>query len=344
MHYPELPVPSFFDPQKVGQIWRVPYQTRAAEAADWAREHRLLPASQDQHRIWLLMIDVQITFCVPGGELYVAGRNGNAAVEDSVRLCEFIYRNLGSLTHLSVTMDTHQAMQIFHPIFFVDKAGNHPAPYMDLHAEALKSGKWHFNPALAPDFDITPEYGQQMMIHYAETLEAHGKFALTIWPYHAMLGGIGHALVPALEEAIFFHSMARLSQPKFDIKGDQPFTENYSAIGPEVQQGPQGEILGARNPEFIQQLQSVDALIVSGQAKSHCLAWTVADLLADIRTTDPSLARKVYLLEDTTSAIVVPGVVDHTQAADKTFQHFAEAGMHRVKSTTPLSAWPDFPQ
>jgi hypothetical protein len=78
MHYSELPVPSFFDPQSVGQIWRVPYLTRAAEAADWARAHRLQPASQDQHRIWLLMIDVQITFCVPDGELYVAGRNGNA--------------------------------------------------------------------------------------------------------------------------------------------------------------------------------------------------------------------------------------------------------------------------
>ena len=93
------------------------------------------------------------------------------------------------------------------------------------------------------------------MIHYAESLEKKGKYALTIWPYHAMLGGIGHALVPAVEEAIFFHSIARLAQPDFEVKGDRPFTENYSVIGPEVLTGPMGETLGKRNMKFIQQLQ-----------------------------------------------------------------------------------------
>ena len=32
-----------------------------------------------------------------------------------------------------------------------------------------------------------------------------GKYELTVWPFHALLGGIGHALVSAVEEAIFFH-------------------------------------------------------------------------------------------------------------------------------------------
>ena len=33
-------------------------------------------------------------------------------------------------------------------------------------------------------------------------------------------------------------------QPDFEIKGDKPFTENYSVIGPEVLTGPMGETLG----------------------------------------------------------------------------------------------------
>ena len=33
-----------------------------------------------------------------------------------------------------------------------------------------------------------------------------------------MLGGIGHALVSAVEEAIFFHNIARHSQTEFKIK------------------------------------------------------------------------------------------------------------------------------
>jgi nicotinamidase-related amidase len=229
-------------------------------------------------------------------------------------------------------MDTHKAQQVFHAVFFVDKDGNHPAPYTNIQASELKSGKWKFNPALAPNFSITPEYGQEMMVFYAEKLEKRGKYALTIWPYHAMLGGIGHALVSSVEEAIFFHSMARLTQPAFEVKGDRPFTEHYSVIGPEVTRGPKGEVLGEHNPKFIDRLKEVDALIIAGQAKSHCVAWTISDLLYDIQKADASLAKKVYLLEDCTSPVVVPGA-DFTDAADDAFAKFEKAGMHLVKST-----------
>jgi nicotinamidase-related amidase len=328
-----LPIPDFFDAQKVGTVWRIPYETRAVQARDWTRQHRLQPATADSTKTWLMLIDVQNTFCIPEFELYVGGRSGRGAVEDNVRLCEFIYRNLADITQITATMDTHMTMQVFHAIFFVDKDGNHPAPYTDLHASELRDGKWTFNPALASPFGIAAEYGQQMMIHYAEELEKKGKYALTIWPYHAMLGGIGHALVSSVEEAVFFHSIARISQPALEIKGDKPFTENYSVIGPEVLTGPMGETLGSHNQKFIEQLQQVDRLIIAGQAKSHCVAWTVSDLLEDIALLDLELARKVYLLEDCSSPVVVPGVVDHTDAADAAYERFAKAGMNIVKST-----------
>ncbi|MBN8657902.1 MAG: isochorismatase [Anaerolineae bacterium] len=332
----QLPIPDFFDAAHVGEIWKVDYAARADQARAFALQHDLKPAATSSERISLMLIDVQNTFCMPGFELFVGGRSGNGAVEDNVRLCEFIYRNLGKLTHIIATMDTHTSQQIFHPIFFVDAQGNHPAPYTDIHVDEVQSGKWKFNPALAHQFGIAPEYGQQMVLHYAETLKKKGKYALTIWPYHAMLGGIGHALVPAVEEAIFFHSHARIDQPHFAIKGDKPFTENYSVVGPEVLTGPMEEVLGVRDSQFIQHLQDVDKLYIAGQAKSHCVAWTVQDLLDDILATDPDLAKKVYLLDDCSSAVVVPGVVDHTEAANEAYVRFAKAGMHIVKSTDEI--------
>ena len=328
-----MPIPDFSDPAKVGTVWRIPYEERARQARDWASQHGLQPASADSTKTWLMLIDVQNTFCIPEFELYVGGRSGRGAVEDNARLCEFIYRNLGTITQITATMDTHLAMQVFHAIFFVDQDGNHPAPYTDIHASELQDGRWTFNPALASQFDIAPEYGQQMVIHYAQELQETGKYALTIWPYHAMLGGIGHALVSSVEEALFFHTVARLSQVDIVTKGDTPFTENYSVIGPEVLTGPMGEQLGKRDQRFIQQLQECDRLIVAGQAKSHCVAWTVSDLLDDIMLADPQLAKKVYLLEDCTSPVVVPGVVDHTDAADAAYEWFAKAGMNIVKPT-----------
>jgi nicotinamidase-related amidase len=326
-----LPIPSFFDSNRVGEIWKVDYAARASQASDWAKQHNLEPASTSSSRISLLLVDVQNTFCVPGFELFVSGRSGRGAVDDNIRLCEFIYQNLGNITNITATMDTHLSQQIFHPIFFVDKDGNHPTPYTIIQVEQLQREEWKFNPALAPRYDITPKYGQKMMVHYAETLRNRGKYALTIWPYHAMLGGIGHALVPAVEEAVFFHSIARLSQPKFEVKGEHPFTEHYSVIKPDVTKGPKGETLGKYNDSFIRELKEVDALVIAGQAKSHCVAWTISDLLDDIRAAGPDLAKKVYLLEDCTSPVVVPGA-DFTDQANEAFEIFESAGMHLIKS------------
>ena len=83
-----------------------------------------------------------------------------------------------------------------------------------------------------------------------------------------------------------------------------------------------------------------DAVIIAGQAKSHCVAWTIDDLLEDIFVRDERLAEKVYLLEDCTSPVVVPGAMDYTDEANIAFQRFADAGMHVVRSTDPIERWP----
>jgi len=336
----ELPIPEHFDPGKVGQVWRVPYPERALEARNWARQHKISPAAADKLRIALLIIDAQNTFCIPDFELFVGGRSGNGAVEDNTRLCEFIYRNLGRISKIIATLDTHLAVQIFHPIFLIDEQGEHPAPLTLVSYEDVVNGRWRFNPDVADSLGIEPERGQAHLLHYTRTLENRSKYKLTIWPYHAMLGGIGHALVSSVEEAVFFHSIARGVQADFEVKGSNPMTEHYSAIGPEVLRGEAGEKLDRLNTKFIDLLPDYDALVIAGQAKSHCVAWTVEDLLEQVHARDETLAKKVYLLEDCTSPVVVPGVLDYSDEADEAFRRFAQAGMHLVKSTLPIAEWP----
>jgi nicotinamidase-related amidase len=335
----QLPLPPHFDPQRVGEIWKVDYQQRAADAVTWAKVYQIKPAWQDHDKLALVLIDEQNTFCLPGFELFVGGRSGTGAVDDSRRLCEFIYRNLHRINKIIATLDTHTAMQIFHPIFLVNESGEHPAPHTLISYEDIQSGRWKFNPEIAPSLRIDPQYGQQHLLHYAHELKKHGKYDLTIWPYHAMLGSIGHALVPAIEEAIFFHTIARSAQAQFEIKGDNPLTEHYSAVGPEVVDGPHGEIVAKETDSFLQILKDYDAVVIAGQAKSHCVAWTIDDLLGDIMSIDKKLARKVYLLEDCTSPVVVPGVVDYTELADQAFEKFARAGMHLIRSTDTVASW-----
>ena len=331
----QLPIPACYDRDRVGTVWRVPYQQRATEAEAWATQQGIRPASEDQVRVCLLAIDVQNTFCIPEFELFVGGRSGRGAIEDNQRLCEFIYRNLGLITEIAPTMDTHMAMQIFHPIFWVNEAGEHPVPTATMiRLEDVQNGVWKVNPKVA--YSLTNgnyETLQSHALHYTQKLTENGKYPLTVWAYHSMLGGIGHALVSAVEEAIFFHCIARGSQTNFQIKGDNPLTENYSVLRPEVMDGVDGSAIAQKNSPLIQKLLDFDAVVIAGQAKSHCVAWTIDDLLTEILAEDPSLAKKVYLLEDCTSPVVVPGVIDFTEQADEAFQRFAEAGMNLIQST-----------
>ena len=204
----------------MAEVWRVQYEERAREAEAWAQEHDIRPAAEDTFRICLVAVDVQNTFCIPGFELFVGGRSGTGAVDDNRRLCEFVYRNLGTITQIVPTLDTHQAMQVFHAVWLVDADGRHPNPYTLVSADDVESGRWRVDDVVARSVGLDPEYAQRHLLHYTRELEASGKYNLTIWPYHAMLGGIGHALVSAVEEAIFFHSVARRSQPDFQLKGD----------------------------------------------------------------------------------------------------------------------------
>jgi len=335
-----LPIPSHFNPDKAGEVWKVPYQERAGEAEKWAKQNNIKHAASDQFRICLLPVDVQNTFCIPGFELYVGGRSGTGAVDDNRRLSEFIYRNLGIITEICPTMDTHQAMQIFHSIFLVNDKGEHPTPFTLISEEDIKKGILKFNPAVSYSLGKTPDFGRRYVLHYTQALKEGGRYNLTIWPYHAMLGGIGYALVSSIEEAIFFHGIARYSQARFQIKGNNPLTENYSVLGPEVLQDPERRQIAQRNRGLIQKLLQFDAVIIAGEAKSHCVAWTIDDLLKDILIRDKKLAERVYLLEDCTSPVVVPGVIDYTDQADAAFLRFAEAGMHIVRSTDPIESWP----
>ncbi len=340
---PQIPIPPHFINSRVGEVWRIPYQERVNQAREWKKQYDISPATEDAVKTCLLLVDVQNTFCIPEFELFVAGRSGNGAVEDNIRLCEFIYRNLNNLTKIVCTLDTHTAMQIFHEIFWVDEKGIHPIPLQTLITLGdIKSGKWRVNSAMEENIKGQNEGYQwlrEYAEHYVKTLTSDGKYPLTIWPYHAMLGGIGHSVVSSVDEACFFHAIAKNSQTRYEIKGLNPLTENYSVLRPEVLDDRDGKPIAHKNTEILNMFLEYDRLIIAGQAKSHCVVWTISDLLSEIQEIDGILTDKIYLVEDLTSPVVVPGVVDYTDSANKAFSEFQEAGMHVVKSTEPIESW-----
>ncbi len=339
-----LPVPGFYSPANARNSgYRVENVVQLQEAASaWRKEHQLKPVGSDHLKVHLLVIDAQRDFGFPDGALYVGGRSGTGAMDDHDRLAQFIYRYLGIISQITCTMDTHLPFQVFHPMAHLTQDNNHPAPATTISADEYRQGKYRPNPAMAVQIGADPVWLQKQFIYYCEQLEKAGKYQLTIWPYHCLLGSPGHCLAGAIEKARLFHSFSRGAANIPEIKGGNPLTEHYSIFKPEVMTCWDGRpIPGAqKNTSLIETLLKSDVVIITGQAKSHCLAWTINDLLADIQAADPELAKKVYLLEDCTSSVVIPGIVDFTGQADQAFQRFSDAGMNLVRSTEPIETWP----
>jgi nicotinamidase-related amidase len=319
-----LPAPMFYDPSKVPTVHVERASLVAELAEEYRKKHEIAPAAQDKMRIAAFGIDAQIGFCTPGASLFVPG-----AVEDTQRTLAWLYGNLDKLTQLAFSLDTHRVFQIFHPAWWIDDRGKHPAPFTPITTSDVKDGKW--KPVMHP----------AECLEYVKKLDASGKYTLTIWPYHTLLGGVSHALVPALMEAATFHALVRHAQTHFETKGTHAMTENYSVLSPEVRELG-GQSVGTFNAAFFKLLMDFDRVYVFGQAKSHCVLSTLRDMQEHIAKVDPKLMKKIYVLEDATSPVPAPALdplpaaLDFPKIADAAFDELRAAGMNLVKTTDPI--------
>jgi len=309
MHYPD-----FYDPDRIGTLFYPDAMTIAAAAEAAA----LAPSSQDNVKALLLIIDMQVDFCHANGALVVPG-----AVDDVRRTIEFIYRNAEHISHITCSLDSHYPFQIFHPSWWVDKQGNHPVPFSIISAEAVERGTWR--PMFRPEWSTL----------YVKKLQAEAKKQLTIWPYHAPIGTVGNALDPELWSAVFWHSIARRSQPTWWTKGSIPQTEHYSILRPEIEIPLESQ--GTLSKDFIQSLREYDVLFIAGEAESHCVLETAEDLV-DIFRDRPDQLEKIVMLKDCTSPVVHPDIDFHAIALER-FAEYAKLGLRFVNSTESWPLW-----
>ena len=342
--------PKFFDPANAGK-WSYDPNLRALaeEAPSYRKGSGIKMAATDKKRVALLLIDMQRDFCFPEGTLYVGGRSGTGAVDDSRRIAEFIYREMGSISSVIPTMDTHEPFQIFTPSFWLDQNGNALLPHdiIDGNMQVIRGGqpsglRASVNPAITRDVVGANNFTwlEKQVEFYAAELARSGKYPLYVWPEHCVLGGMGHTLVGIVQEARMFHSYIRNTQNSVQVKGGNPLTENYSIFGPEVtSRWDKSGTIAQKNAAFLNLLLNYDAVIIAGQASSHCVKSSIDDLLGEIQAKDPALAQKVAVLRDCTSAVVVPGLIDFTDDAEKAFDRYAAAGMKIVSSMDPIASW-----
>lgn len=303
--------PEFYDPEKVGTLYQPDFAriAKAAAAAD------LPAASEDPTKRLLLFIDMQVDFCHESGALYVPG-----ALDDIRRLIGFIVANADRITSIACTADSHVPLQIFHPGWWRDRDGNPPPPFTTITEEEVRNGTWI--PIRDPDWALS----------YVRQLKARAKKELLVWPYHGLIGGIGHALDPTLWSVVMWHSLARRYEPYWRTKGRHPLTEHYSAFGPELP--PPGNPPDPGRQEFMEHLSAYDHLFVAGEASSHCVQETLKDLV-ETSAGDRETLRRVMVLRDCTSPVQHPEI-DFEALTRQQFEQFAAAGIVFLSSTDPL--------
>ncbi|MGZ4892352.1 MAG: nicotinamidase, partial [Halobacteriota archaeon] len=172
--------------------------------------------------------------------------------------------------------------------------------------EDYRSGKYLANPLMAAHLGVAQTWLNRQFTWYCAQLRQSGKYGLSIWPYHCLIGNHGHKLVGLIDEARLFHSFARGAANSPAIKGDNPLTEHYSLFQPEVLKTWDGHVIPGvkKNTALLDTLFRSDYLLIGGEAASHCLASSIKDLLTHILSADPKLAQKVYILQDCTSPVV----------------------------------------
>jgi len=232
-------------------------------------------------KIILLVIDPQVDFH-PGGSLAIAGAN-----LDSQRISDLVKENLETITDIFVTLDSHHRTHIAHGVFWKDKDGNSPAPFTIITKEDVESGVW------APRDSTLLDH----CIFYTTELESKGRFKLCIWPEHCLIGSAGYAVVPPVNDAIQQWAGVNLNTVQYIMKGTNCLVEMYSAICAEVEL--ESDPSTSIDENLIDRLNEADKLIVCGQALSHCVNFTVRDILKQWRS-NPA---KICVLTDCTSPV-----------------------------------------
>jgi nicotinamidase-related amidase len=219
-------------------------------------------------RTQLLIIDPQNDFCdlpaASGGQpaLPVAGADA-----DMQRLARFIDNAGDALDAITVTLDSHHRLDIAHPGFWQAAEGGAVSPFTTITAAQLREGAFRpRDPAALPRTQA-----------YLDALEAAGRYTLMVWPVHCEIGSWGHNVHADVRAAYNRWEERRHAVVSKVSKGENPWTEHYSAVQAEV---PDEEDAHTRlNRGLIDALDDSELLFIAGEASSHCVKATTEHIV-----------------------------------------------------------------
>jgi nicotinamidase-related amidase len=228
----------------------------------------------------LLVIDPQNDFCdLPESYQLIDPLTGKhtapalpvaGAHADMQRLARFITTAGDSLDDITVTLDSHQRLDIAHPAFWRTAEGGTVRPFTPIAAADVRAGR--FAPRDPAALDRT--------LAYLDELEARGRYTLMVWPVHCQIGSWGHGVHADVRAAYNAWEERRLTGVRKVMKGDNPWTEHYSAVQAEVPD-PSDESTQL-NQALIDRLDQAGTVVIAGEASSHCVKATTEHIVGHL--------------------------------------------------------------
>jgi len=264
----------------------------------------------------LVIIDPQKDFH-KGGSLPVDG-----ALADSQRVADLI--DSKRFDAILVTLDTHQFVDIGHPIWWTNDRNEQPEPFTIITTKDIESGKWRA--ARADE--------QKWSAEYVRSLEANKRFQHTIWPYHCIVGTPGHEVIPSINEALARWAKRNSQQVTFLWKGSNPKAEMYSAFKADV------EVPGADetklNKPVLDRIYRYNNIVICGEASSHCVLNSTKDMVEYFETLKGNKP-KLFLLSDCQSP-----VGGYAKVAEQFFKDISKYEYVKVLTSKDLKMIDDF--
>lgn len=274
--------------------------------------------------VQLLIIDAQNDFCdLP--ENYCPEINGiryqpslpvSGGHQDCLRIARFIQKSSPFIHAIDAFMDTHQYLDIGHNDFWLDTDG-----------QTLKQmSKITLDDVLTQKYRPKIQSATNKIMSYFEKLHQQGLEAIYTWPVHCQIGTWGHNIHPDIMQACTDWERHQLKWVNYIQKGQDPWSEHYSALKAEVEDTEFPESLLKQN--LIDKYARRELTLFVGEAASHCVSKTIADVVNNIKSND---RKKMVILTDCMSAI--PGYEQQTQDF---FQQMASLGVRISDSETMI--------
>jgi nicotinamidase/pyrazinamidase len=246
----------------------------------------------------LLIIDPQNDFCdVPASYRPVDPLNGAVvapalpvagAHADMQRTAALIRAAGPALTDITITLDSHHRVDIAHPTFWQQADASAVSPFTTITAAQVRAGDFlPRDPAALP-----------RTLAYLDELESRGRYTLMVWPVHCEIGTWGHGVHADVRAAYNAWEEAQLRGVAKVTKGENPWTEHYSAIQAEVPDADDDHT--QMNTALLADLGRADVLLIAGEASSHCVRATTEHIVANLPGGRPG---RVVLLTDCMSPV-----------------------------------------